>query len=96
MSRGFMAMPLIVLHADGLGDDTTEADFDAWAAFVDDEIDKRCGFLVETEQARFGLAAPDRISRATDAQEQVIREAMIAIWDDWCAVPRSPDSEVRP
>jgi hypothetical protein len=77
--------PLIILHADGLGEDATEADFDAWAAFVDAEIDKRCGFDVTVEQARFGVADRDQIRHTTDAQEQVIREALIEIWNDWCA-----------
>ena len=76
----------VTLTAYNMGENATEADFDAFAAFVAARIDERVGFEVSVDQSSFrnGPAA-DEISGASDEQRETIREAIEAMWGDWCA-----------
>lgn len=79
----------VTLTAYNMGPDATEADFDSWAKFVNDAIDARCGFTVDVDQFAFvgSSSSRDRIANATDEQHDSIREAMVSLWDEWCAQP---------
>lgn len=74
----------VILTAYNMGD-VSEPDFDAWAGYVNDRIDERCGFSVAIEQHAFanGLAR-DTVS-APPSRVDAIRDALERLWDDFCA-----------
>jgi hypothetical protein len=74
-------MITLILRSYNMGN-VTEAEFDAWASYVARQIDTRCGFTVDVDQARFGEAGDDVISGATDEQRETIRETIAALWED--------------
>ena len=80
-------MTTVTLTAHNMGD-VTEADYDAWAAHVSDRIEALCGFAVNVEQGPFtgrGMLFTDRINAPNEEQEETVREAIRALWDnaDW-------------
>lgn len=78
-----MASATIKLTSYHMGD-VTEADFDAWAAYVAARIDKETGLDVTVEQYRFGEGFEDDISEDGDDRE-TIREAIQSLWEAFCA-----------
>jgi len=66
--------------------DVTEADYDAWIQYVSDRIDERCGFEVDLDACAFDRPAfTTAIAGATAAEEEVIRAALAALWEEACA-----------
>jgi hypothetical protein len=80
----------LILSAADMGD-VTEADFDAWAAFVCNNIDAGVGFVVDdVDQHRFGHAGEDTISGATDEQREAVRTWLsVTGWEEFCATPEA-------
>ena len=74
--------PTVTLTSYNMGD-ATEADYGAWAAYVCEHIDERAGFSVAVEVERYG-AGPwrDVFSGCTYEQEETLREALRAMWDE--------------
>lgn len=74
----------VKLTASNLGGTATEADFDAWIAYVCARIDAVCGFEVGVESFRFGEAADRDVIRGTDAEREAIETALVTLWDEGC------------
>lgn len=87
----------ITLSAGNMGPETTEGDFDAWAAFVGKNIGKALGIEdFEIEQYKFGIASEDDISGASEDEREAIRGYLAHEgWDAFCA-ESGPDSEEAP
>ncbi|HEY4158493.1 MAG TPA: hypothetical protein VGM29_10360 [Polyangiaceae bacterium] len=78
--------PTVTLTAYNLGGDADEAFFLDWIAYVGAKIDAACGFVVSVDSFRFTESqASDRVTGATDGQEETIREALRELWDAGCA-----------
>ena len=74
-------MITIHLSSANMGD-VTEADFDAWAAYVERHVADD----VTVEQLPFGEAGPDRISGGTEYERAALREMLShSLWDAFCA-----------
>ncbi len=66
--------------------DVTEADFDAWAAWVNDHIDAVAGCPVSVEQFAFGDSGPDQVSGLDDAARETVLSWLRAEgWEAFCA-----------
>lgn len=76
----------VTLTSYDLGD-VTEADYDAWTDYVTDQIDGRTGLDVTVEREPFAASGSDRIEARDEEDEQTIREAIEALWVDFCAEP---------
>lgn len=77
----------VTLSAANMGQNATEADFAAWTAYVESNIERDLGFAIGVEQSGFTSGAnDDRIVGATDEQRECI-EAYLgqAGWDAFCA-----------
>ncbi len=76
----------ITLSSAAMGD-VSEADFDAWAAWVADHIDEATGIQVgEVDQFRFGDADEDQITGATEEQRATLRTWLsVDGWAAFCA-----------
>ena len=80
-----MTTPTVTLTSYNMGD-VEAKDFDMWAGYVNEHIDARCGFTVNVDSFRFGESVDrDRVSGATDEQEETIRESLRGLWDQSCA-----------
>jgi len=78
-------IPGVVLTASNLGD-VSESEFNRWINFVADRIGEAVGFEVDIEAFSFNHGeARHRISANTSAEHVRIREALDALWDEWCA-----------
>jgi len=81
--------PTVKLTAYNQGPSATEKDFDDWAIYVANNIEKACGFAVDVEQFAFtgkGQGGTDDvILDATDEQEEAIEEALRSLWESGCA-----------
>lgn len=80
----------ITLTAYNMGSETTEADFDAWAKYVAENIDESMGFEVESvDQFPFrGGPDKDAIEGGTGEQRVAIRDWLSVIgWEAWCSLP---------
>ncbi len=79
---------VVTLTAYNLGPDATEQDFDDWASYVAEHIDEATGLDVTVEQfgftGRSSGGSTDRVSGATSAQTETIREALAALWERGC------------
>lgn len=79
----------ITLSSANLGNQSTEADFDAWAAYVNEHIDEALGLVTEVDQFAFtgrGFEAEDRIDGATDEQaEEIERWLSNEGWEAFCS-----------
>lgn len=77
------------LHADGMGEGATEADYDGWVAYVCDRIDEESGHEVSVRAERYGVAGDDTVTtddRGDDSEvREAVREALRSLWDSWCA-----------
>ena len=82
-------MILITLSAANLGPHATEADFDAWAAYVAKHIGKALGIEAEVDQYAFtgsGAAAEDCVGGSTAEQREEIRRWLsVDGWEAFCA-----------
>jgi len=78
----------IDLTAYNMGPEATEADYDAWYAYVCDHIDDALGLTIDDiDQFVWGRAMPaeDRIGGATEEQAAAIRDWLShAGWDAFC------------
>lgn len=77
----------IKLSSAAMGD-VTEADFDAWAAYVLDHIEEETGIeIAEIDQFAFGHAGDDEISGADDDDERAAIRTWLAVigWEAFCA-----------
>jgi hypothetical protein len=92
----------IILSAANMGSLADEADFDAWASYVCDNVDEACGvFVAEVDQQRFGDAGPDRVTGATEEQRATIlgwlaHEGWEAFCADSTAWPTHPETDLCP
>ena len=81
----------ITLTAYNMGNDATEADFDAWAAWVAANIDEALGLDISAvDQFPFrstrNAQADDEVSGATEEQESAIKGWLSSDgWEAWCA-----------
>lgn len=82
-----MATVSVILTAQNMGPDATEADFDAWANYVAARASEWLGFEVDVDQHAFcGGPAADTIVGGTDEQRESLREALSHdLWDQACA-----------
>ena len=80
-----MAKATLILGRDGMGEDATEADFNAWVAFACERIDERCGFEVDVDTRAMREVQTDRVSADTDDAKQTVRESLAVLWDEFCA-----------
>lgn len=72
----------LVLGSDGMGENATDEDFDAWVQFVCDRIDERCGFEVDVDVCD----GDDSVYVGDDEDAaSVVRGAKAALWREWCA-----------
>jgi hypothetical protein len=74
----------LTLGRDGLGD-ATEEDFDAWTRYVAARVHARTGLDVTVGQTSPRDVQTDRVRAASEDDEQTVREALAALWVDWCA-----------
>lgn len=75
----------ITLTSADMGD-VTEADFDAWVAYVSERIDEFTGLDVTVDAARFGAGGADRIVAENDEDRQTLRRAIsVDLWEKFCA-----------
>ncbi len=78
-----MSTASIELTSYNMGD-VTDSDYAGWVAFVAAHIDDRCGFGVDVEASRFGQGSGrDRVFAKKAEEEEVVREALEALWEDW-------------
>lgn len=79
----------ITLSSANLGDQATEADFDAWASYVAREIDGSLGIDAEVDQFGFtgSLFEPeDSVIGGTDEQREAVRRWLANEgWEAFCA-----------
>lgn len=79
----------ITLSSANMGPQATEADFDAWVAYVAREIDEALGIDAEVDQFAFtgpGFEGEDAVSGGTAEQrEDVKRWLSGAGWEAFCA-----------
>ncbi len=71
----------ITLSSYNMGD-VTEADFDAWAGYVERGIGELTGLDVTVEQARFGEAGEDHCGHVNP---ESVKDALRVLWDRFCA-----------
>lgn len=98
-----MSKIIVTLTADGMGPEADEADFDALASYVAERIDERTGLSVEVDQHAFsgpGSLSTNTIVGADSDERQTIREALDALWEEFCAdasawPKRAPSRMVR-
>ena len=79
----------VTLRGDGMGEESDEADYDAWVAYVTDRLSLD-GVDVTVDAARFGEGGRTRIvakQGASDRRdlEQDVRDQLVALWDSFCA-----------
>lgn len=85
----------IILTAYNMGPETTEADFDAWAAYVNEHVDAVVGETVQVEQFDFNAGqSKDRIEGATYEQRETLRRWLaVDGWEAFCASAKPVDDE---
>lgn len=89
------AAPSIRLCASGMGDDATEADYDAFVAFVSGRIDERCGFAVQVDSALHYECGYTQY-RGDDDDRETMQRAHDALWEEFCATPEAwPSAEAN-
>jgi hypothetical protein len=77
----------VTLTSANMGD-VTEADFDAWAAWVNERIDDVAGCPVNVEQFRFGSGNVNAVSGLDDAAWEAVQRWLSGEgWDAFCADP---------
>lgn len=75
----------VTLSSANMGN-VTEADFDAWAAWVNARIDEVAGCPVSVEQFAFGASGSDQTSGLDDAtRETVLSWLRTEGWEAFCA-----------
>ena len=88
-----MSAVTIILGRDGMDDGASDADFDAWVAYVAERIDARSGCDVTVEERAprdvqstgyVGERDPRDSARTADAVDSV-RDAVGALWEEFCA-----------
>lgn len=79
----------ITLSSANMGGDASEADFDAWAAYVTAHIGEAAdlqGEAVTVTQRRFGDSSPDGVEGASDeCRATILDELAHGLWDAFCA-----------
>lgn len=80
-----MTRAMLVLGRDGMGNDATEADYDAWVSYVCERIDDATGLMVDVETRGPRDVQTDVISGVSDDERTIVEEAKASLWDDWCA-----------
>lgn len=83
-----MANVTITLGRDGMGDDASESDFQAWVAYVVKHIEhlgNMTGFDCVVEEHRQGDAQETRIDADDDVDDKAIWDEIESLWADFCA-----------
>lgn len=79
----------VTLSSYNLGNDATPDDFDAWCAYVSDNLATRCGIVpdaIEVDSYLFGEAAKDRVRGGTEDQRLAIQHVLAYdLWDTFCS-----------
>lgn len=81
----------ITLTAYNMGEQCSEADFDAWARWVGEHVDEACGVEVtEVDQYPFpsnhAAHATDRVSGGTEKDNETVRRWLANEgWEAFCA-----------
>ena len=79
----------ITLSAENMGPDATEADFDAWAAYVAANIDEALGIVASVGQFAFtgrGAESEDEVTGGTEEVcEHVTEWLSHEGWDAFCS-----------
>jgi hypothetical protein len=74
----------VMLSSAHMGD-VDETDFDVWAEFVSERIEEATGLAIQVDQAPFGEAGEDVISRADEHERATVREWLsITGWEAFC------------
>lgn len=82
-----MSKVTITLGRDGMGDDASEADFEAWTSYVANRIDDLTGLDVTVDERRRGDVQETAIDADDDVDEQSIHDAIETLWAEFCADP---------
>ena len=78
----------VTLSAGGMGDGATEADYNAYVAFVEEHLAQRVAFPVDVDAERYGIDLSEDVIRGAEEEERdAIREALQALWGEFCADP---------
>lgn len=83
------------LSAANMGD-VTEADFDAWTAFLAERIEDRTGLVVEVDQYSFsgaGAWSEDSVKGADPDEREAVQRAVQDLWNEFCETPSAWPSE---
>lgn len=79
----------ITLSAANMGPNADEAEFDAWASYVNEHIDEALDITSEVDQFAFtgrGAENEDRVSGGSEEQRDAVREWLShAGWDAFCS-----------
>lgn len=84
-----MANATLILGRDGMGEVATEADFDAWVAYVCEHIDEATGLDVAVETRGKRDVQDDKIlaDGSGSGDSLTIDEALGTLWEAFCASP---------
>jgi len=64
------------------------SDWDSWVEFVCDNIDAACGFEVDIRTfPMFRCPFSDEVVAADNDAEQMIKDAIQSLWNDFCSGP---------
>lgn len=79
----------VTLTGDGMGEESDEADYDAWVAYVTDRLSID-GVEITVDALPFGHGGSTRTkaNAAANAKgdvEQDVRDQLVALWDAFCA-----------
>lgn len=74
----------LTLGRSGMGSDSEE-EFDAWVAFVMDNIDEATGLDVAVQAADVKDIQNDVIVSNDEGVKEVIKEAIQTLWDQFCS-----------
>lgn len=74
----------LTLGRSGMGSDSEE-EFDAWVAFVMDNIDEATGLDVAVKAAGVRDIQNDVIISDDEGAKEVIKEVIQTLWDQFCS-----------
>lgn len=80
-----MSDATVRLGRDGLGNNADEAFFDAWVAFVTENIDEATGLDVAVKTRDVRDVQSDIIMSKDDPTADIVGESMDSLWDQFCS-----------